>query len=77
MATFEINEKLLRKYVKELIAMDEDFNVDVNQVNEKIEDYLAGLEESPEEIIASSIVDDLYYDSMDEEEEEQDIEDEK
>jgi len=77
MATFEINEELLRKSVNELIAMDEDFKVDETQVSEKIEGFLAGLEESSEEIIAAAIVDDLYYDSMDENEEEQDIEDEK
>ena len=77
MVTFEINEELLRKSVIELIAMDEDFKVDETLVNEKIEDFLAGLEESPEEIIAAAIVDDLYYDSMDENEDEQDIEDEK
>jgi len=77
MAKFEINEELLRKCVKELIAMDEDFKVDETQANKKIEDFLAGLDEFPEEIIATAIVDDLYYDSVDENEEEQDIEDEK
>ena len=77
MATVEINEKLLRDCVQELIAVDEDFKLEENHVNEKIKYSLRGLEESPEDIIAAAIVDDLYFDSMDENEEEQDIEVEK
>jgi len=77
MATIEIDETLLREYVFEMIADDEELKVDDKLVNQKISEILAGLKESPEEIISDIVLDQIYFEVLDEEDLDEEIEDKK
>ena len=77
MATIEIDETLLREYVFEMIADDEELKVDDKLVNQKISEILAGLKESPEEIISDIVLDQIYFEVLDEEDLDEGIEDKK
>ncbi len=63
MATFEINEIELKKYVNDLIASDENMDADMDEVNERVDTMLAKLAESPVEVIGEIIVDDIYIEA--------------
>ena len=67
MATIEINEKLLREYVYDLIASDDDLQVNDEVINEKIDEILDGLRESPEEIISEIVLDNIYFELLENE----------
>ena len=77
MATIEIDENLLREYVFEMIADDEELKVDDKLVNQKISEILSGLKESPEEIISDIVLDQIYFEVLDEEDLDEEIEDKK
>ena len=77
MATIEIDETLLREYVFEMIADDEELKVDDKLVNQKISEILSGLKESPEEIISDIVLDQIYFEVLDEEDLDEGIEDKK
>ena len=77
MATIEIDETLLREYVFEMIADDEELKVDDKLVNQKISEILSGLKESPEEIISDIVLDQIYFEVLDEEDLDEEIEDKK
>lgn len=75
MITINIDEELLRQTVLEDINSDEELHVSEKFINEKIEEVIACLLESPEEIISGLIIDDIILEALDEEDEEDEGED--
>jgi hypothetical protein len=69
MATFEINEVELKKYVNDLITSDKNLIADVDEVYERVDTMLAKLAESPVEVIGEIIVEDIYIEAEEYDEE--------